>query len=198
MAPKEYFSLFTYFFLLFQINIDYPSEYLTGISGSYDSVSNSGNAVNSLTFHTNRSKYGPFGIYSGIPFSVISNGGVVTGFHGRWDRYLKSIGIYIMPHCSLPMEFPKEMLSEIGSSSGVPSFLLLPRSAAAIGGVGGRDWDDGVFAAVKGVDVRVRTDTGVVSAVRFSYRKNDGSEFVSPFHGVDCSGGMHRKTVSIL
>ena len=134
------------------MNIDFPSEYLTGISGTYGSAHSFNNTLTSLAFLTNKTQHGPFGTKSGTPFSVNANGGVVTGFHGRHGPYLEAIGLFIKPACVL----------SITNINKQPSKTKVPRSAAA---VGGRDWDDGVF-----------------SAVQFSYLKNDGSDFLSPFH----------------
>ncbi|KAL1534847.1 hypothetical protein AAHA92_30974 [Salvia divinorum] len=175
-----------------KINIDFPSEFLTGISGTYGSAYSFKNKVTSLAFLTNKTEHGPFGTKSGTPFSVNANGGVVTGFHGR---YLEAIGLYIKLACALSINVKKQP-SEIATSK-VPRLLFPPRSAAAVGGHGGRDWDDGVFSAVKGVHVRVRIDTGAVSAVRFSYLKNDGSDFLSPLHGCYCAGNTHSKTIML-
>ncbi|KAH6761072.1 hypothetical protein C2S51_018021 [Perilla frutescens var. frutescens] len=122
-----------------KIDIDFPSEFLTGISGTHGSFWSYGHNICSLRFHTNKTEYGPFGSETGTPFSVNAK--------GPW------------------------------------------------GGDGGRDWDDGVFSAVKGVHVRLRSDTGVVSAVRFSYETGDGSDFLSPFHGSYCVEEMQRKTI---
>ncbi|XP_057785508.1 agglutinin-like [Salvia miltiorrhiza] len=179
-----------------KIRIDYPSEFLIGISGTYGKGEHMSDNVCTLTFHTNKNQYGPFGSKPGpTPFSLIANGAAVMGFHGRCGQYVEAIGLYIKPLSSLSTELKKQPSQN--ASSCVPRFLLPPRSAAAMGGNGGRDWDDGVFAAVKGVHVCVRVDTGVLSAVRFSYLKNDGSAFLSPFHGGYCEGDVHLKEVSI-
>ncbi|XP_057775563.1 agglutinin-like [Salvia miltiorrhiza] len=177
-----------------RIRIDYPSEFLIGISGTFGKVEHmEPDNVCTLTFHTNKNQYGPFGTKPGpTPFSLIANGAAVTGFHGRCGQYVEAIGLYVKPLSIQLKKQPSE-----NASSCVPRFLLPPRSAAAMGGSGGRDWDDGVFAAVKGVHACVRVDTGALSAVRFSYLKSDGSAFLSPFHGGYCEGDVHLKEFSI-
>ncbi|KAH6824943.1 hypothetical protein C2S53_008206 [Perilla frutescens var. hirtella] len=173
------------------IKLDFPSEFLTGVSGSYGHNCY-GNNIQSLKFKTNRAEYGPFGSGSGTRFSFQAKDGMITGFHGRAGRYLDAIGVCIVPVCSISTKAGKKRYSGNDSSCHSP-----PRSAAAWGGGGGRDWDDGVFSAVKGVNVRLRSDTDVVSAVRFVYEKKDGEIFFSPFHGGHCGEKIHRKTVEI-
>ncbi|KAK9280443.1 hypothetical protein L1049_014134 [Liquidambar formosana] len=81
------------------IDIAWPKEYLTSISGSYESFY-SGNLVivTSLCFITNHTKYGPFGIHQGTSFSSTPmEGGGIIGFHGRCGRYFDAIGVYAKP-----------------------------------------------------------------------------------------------------
>ncbi|KAK6115810.1 hypothetical protein DH2020_008079 [Rehmannia glutinosa] len=167
-----------------KIDIDFPSEFVTGISVTHGRWGNFPDLVTSVKFHTNRSQYGPFGKGSGDPFTFNAEGGVVTGFHGRAGRYLDAIGVYIKPACSLFKVVQMKQHSEITlRGSG-----LLPRSPGPWGCVnGGREWDDGVFSAVKAVHVHV-SGSGVISAVRFEYEKRDGTVFLSPKHGG--SGGV--------
>lgn len=51
--------------------------------------------VKSLTFYTNKKKYGPFGDEQGIPFSSGQNG-IVVGFHGRKGWFVDSIGVHVL------------------------------------------------------------------------------------------------------
>lgn len=52
--------------------------------------------VKSLTFYTNKKKYGPFGDEQGIPFSSGQKGCIVVGFHGRKSWFLDSIGVHVL------------------------------------------------------------------------------------------------------
>ncbi|KAK9279792.1 hypothetical protein L1049_013474 [Liquidambar formosana] len=82
-----------------KIDIAWPEEYLTSISGSYETF-NSGSLVlvASLCFITNRAKYGPFGIHRGTSFSSIPmEGGGIIGFHGRAGQFFDAIGVYTKP-----------------------------------------------------------------------------------------------------
>ncbi|KAL3619131.1 hypothetical protein CASFOL_036701 [Castilleja foliolosa] len=142
-----------------KVIIDYPLEYLTGITGK-------------LKFHTNRTIYGPFGEgEKGDPFSFITEGGVITGFHGRAGDYVDAIGVYIKPAgLQLNVRDPGLLTRRLG-----------PYLGCCINGAG--SWDDGVFSAVKGVHVYVDSDKSVVSGVQFVYEKRDGCVVLSTLHG---------------
>ncbi|KAM3326635.1 inactive protein RESTRICTED TEV MOVEMENT 1-like [Capsicum chacoense] len=79
--------------------LDYPSEFLTSISGSFHSVTN-GAALSSITFGTNKASYGPFGDPSSTSTKhfnfQIGNQFSFGGFHGSVrSGFINSIGIYI-------------------------------------------------------------------------------------------------------
>ncbi|XP_010271897.1 PREDICTED: inactive protein RESTRICTED TEV MOVEMENT 1-like [Nelumbo nucifera] len=105
------------------VDVDYPSEFLTWVRGSYNAKS----GLVSLTFGTNISQYGPFGGRESMRDSyVVVNGrnkgdsedsefyigmgkqlGGFAGFHGYFldDNRILSIGAYIKPatgNCGLP------------------------------------------------------------------------------------------------
>ena len=81
------------------MTLDYPSEFINGISGSYEDCCGS-KYLRSICFHTNKTKYGPFvatpankGLQS-IEFSY-QVGSKVFGFFGTYHYYgVESIGIY--------------------------------------------------------------------------------------------------------
>nr|POE84502.1 isoform 3 of jacalin-related lectin 3 [Quercus suber] len=80
-----------------KIRFEYPHEVLTHISGYYGSVILRGpTIIKSITFHTNKKKYGPFGNEQGIPFSSASKDGVIVGFHGRKGWFVDSIGVHVL------------------------------------------------------------------------------------------------------
>ncbi|OIT26259.1 inactive protein restricted tev movement 1, partial [Nicotiana attenuata] len=80
--------------------LDYPSEFLTSISGSYYK-----NGLRSITFGTNKGSYGPYG--GDKPYSVsrykefkfqIGDDRSFAGFHGiKFDSWIVSIGVYVKP-----------------------------------------------------------------------------------------------------
>nr|TKS04651.1 mannose/glucose-specific lectin-like isoform X2 [Populus alba] len=80
--------------------INWPSEQLTSISGTYGNFS-SLLTITSLSFTTNRTTYGPFGTGSGTPFSIPINNNAVVGFHGRAGYYLDAIGIFVKPQTTI-------------------------------------------------------------------------------------------------
>ncbi|KAF8392105.1 hypothetical protein HHK36_022447 [Tetracentron sinense] len=88
------------------IEIDWPNEYLTSISGTYGAHSpNHGPViVTSLSFTTNLATHGPVGSGSGRSFSLPMEGGVIVGFHGKCGLQLDSIGVYVKPLNCLPVE----------------------------------------------------------------------------------------------
>ena len=83
--------------LVEQITFEHPHEFLTNISGYYGSMILRGpTVVKSLTFYTNKKKYGPFGDEQGIPFSSGSKDGIIVGFHGRKGWFVESIGVHVL------------------------------------------------------------------------------------------------------
>ncbi|KAJ8553294.1 hypothetical protein K7X08_023972 [Anisodus acutangulus] len=79
-----------------QIKLQFPEEYLTSVSGYYSPVVYGGTPViRSLTFSSNKRKFGPFGVEGGTPFSMPMEGGQIVGFKGRSGWYLDAIGFYI-------------------------------------------------------------------------------------------------------
>ncbi|KAJ6958955.1 hypothetical protein NC653_037277 [Populus alba x Populus x berolinensis] len=80
--------------------INWPSEHLTSIGGTYDYFSTL-STITSLSFTTNRATYGPFGTGSGTPFSIPINNNTVVGFHGTAEHYLDAIGIFVKPETTI-------------------------------------------------------------------------------------------------
>ncbi|XP_042493998.1 protein RESTRICTED TEV MOVEMENT 1-like [Macadamia integrifolia] len=86
-------------FMFKTVEIDYPSEFLTGISGYGDNESGDC-MMKSLTFETNRRKFGPFGTEKGHHFCIQmgTKQRLFAGFHGTSNsKYLYSIGVYVKP-----------------------------------------------------------------------------------------------------
>lgn len=84
-----------------QVKLNYPSEYLTGISGSYyyrDTYRQW--LVFSVAFSTNNRTYGPFGVphKQGYAFEYqMGEDRPFGGFHGRAGECLNAIGVYVKP-----------------------------------------------------------------------------------------------------
>ena len=69
---------------------------LTHITGFYDSAIIMGpTVVRSLTFHTNKRTYGPYGDEYGTYFSTSFTNGRIVGFHGREGWYIDGIGVHV-------------------------------------------------------------------------------------------------------
>lgn len=63
-------------------------------------------AIKSLTFHTTKKKYGPFGEQQGTFFSSFLADGMIVGFHGRSGWYIDSIGVHVLEGKVSPPESP--------------------------------------------------------------------------------------------
>ncbi|KDP26963.1 hypothetical protein JCGZ_22259 [Jatropha curcas] len=79
-----------------KVILDYPSEFLISVSGTYGEEHNL-TMVQSITFQSNKKSYGPFGLNKGNHFSLASAGDQIIGFHGRSGYCLNAIGAYIEP-----------------------------------------------------------------------------------------------------
>ncbi|KAK9279108.1 hypothetical protein L1049_012783 [Liquidambar formosana] len=79
-----------------RINLESASEFIANITGFYGPIEGSGGfeAIRSISFHTNKGKYGPFGSEVGKYFAS-GFGGKIVGFHGRSSVYLDAIGIHM-------------------------------------------------------------------------------------------------------
>lgn len=104
-----------------QIQLDYPREILTSISGCY------GTCITSLTFERNWNSNNTRTLGSGhegtAEFSSPNGDVKIVGFHGRSDEYLRSIGVYYLPNLHTqvsPKEYPPE--GEHARIGGEPSF----------------------------------------------------------------------------
>lgn len=79
-----------------KIELDYPKENLTSMSGHYSPIAHGcGSVIRSLTFESNVKKYGPYGPQNGTYFSFPMTGGKIVGFHGQGGCYLDCIGVYL-------------------------------------------------------------------------------------------------------
>lgn len=83
---------------------DYSSEFITSMSGYFKTLGNS-TYLNTITFGTNKSSYGPFGCTTTstdddlLDFNFqLGNHRLFGGFHGSKAYYgIESIGIYVKP-----------------------------------------------------------------------------------------------------
>lgn len=79
-----------------EIKLQFPDEYLTGVSGYYSPMWRGGSPViRSLMFRSNRRTFGPFGVEGGTPFSLPMEGGQIVGFKGKCGSYVDAIGFHI-------------------------------------------------------------------------------------------------------
>lgn len=82
-----------------QVKLEYPNEVVTCISGYYGPTSKKeeggSRVIKSVTFHSSRRKYGPYGEEVGTYFASGTTEGKVVGFHGRSSMYLDAIGVHM-------------------------------------------------------------------------------------------------------
>ena len=85
------------FTLVWKIKLEVSTEFLVHIAGFYGPIegNDSFNALRSITFYTNKTKYGPFGDEIGHAFTTSVAPGKVVGFHGRRGVYLDAIGVHM-------------------------------------------------------------------------------------------------------
>ncbi|KAL5203031.1 hypothetical protein ABZP36_013983 [Zizania latifolia] len=150
-----------------KIIFHFPSEVLTHITGYYGSTMIMGpTVIRSLTFHTNRRRYGPYGDEYGTYFSTSFTNGRIVGFHGREGWYIDGIGVHVQEGKMAPQRISSRSVTEMGPSLNY-NMLAQPQSETydevaysmvkepvpmgpgPWGGEGGRPWDDGVYTGVK-------------------------------------------------
>ncbi|KAK4341721.1 hypothetical protein RND71_040222 [Anisodus tanguticus] len=158
-----------------------PREYLTGIKGTLGYFVGH-LVVKSLCFTTNLKSYGPIGTEAGgCPFSLLSKGGAIVGFHGHSGAYLDAIGVYLQHVAPLPqakqikpLKEPKveEINDEFPNQMDVMKYIQ-PRSPGPWGGYNGKGWDDGVFCNIKQVHVHMNTIIAAVSGIQIEYEKKN-------------------------
>ncbi|XP_056693681.1 jacalin-related lectin 3 [Spinacia oleracea] len=185
-----------------KIVFDYPYERLTHITGSYGSTIMRGpTIIKSITFHTNKRSYGPFGNPQGFSFSTGSSGAIV-GFHGRNGYFMDSIGVYGLESEPIftqsypdPYDMPSLKSSEV--VWGVPRQPALHESGPW-GGEGGKPWDDGVCTGVKKI---ILTKGDAICSIQFQYDQHGHSAWSAPhgiangactYHVAAFSGDAHR------
>ncbi|KDP31690.1 hypothetical protein JCGZ_15015 [Jatropha curcas] len=140
------------------IKLDYPDEFLTSVTGYYDSINEMNDySFTSLTFQSNRRTYGPFGREFGKRFSFPSFDGKILGFHGRSSGYLYALGAHIHP-----------------ISDPTPS-----KSFGPFGGRDGDQWDDGFYTTIRQL---VISSGSIVNSICIEYDKN-GQSIWSSKHG---------------
>ncbi|KAA8544820.1 hypothetical protein F0562_019589 [Nyssa sinensis] len=133
------------------VKLEYPNEFLISFTGYCNKESNEA-VVLSLTFQSNKQLYGAYGKEEGTRFSSSSTNGKIIGFHGRCGLYLDSIGAY---------------------------FEMLPISIGPFGGLGGGQWDDGIYTTIRQLII---FSGSVIDSIQIEYDENGQSKW-SEKHG---------------
>ncbi|KAM7473148.1 hypothetical protein LguiB_020391 [Lonicera macranthoides] len=134
-----------------KIEIQWPSEYLKSISGTYGSYKGL-LVITSLSLITNLTTYGPFGIASSETFSFPIANSAVVGFHGRCGYYLDALGIFVIPSRILFLRHT--FFSEIHPSVAVQTNSEGSISVGQWGGPGGDPFSFRVGSWIKEIIVR--------------------------------------------
>ncbi|KAL1196230.1 Jacalin-related lectin 14 [Cardamine amara subsp. amara] len=81
-----------------EFEIDYPSEYITGVDGCYDKVIGSEvEVITMLRFTTNKRTSIPVGFVSTSSFLLYKEGYKVVGFHGKASNMINQLGVHVVP-----------------------------------------------------------------------------------------------------
>ncbi|KAK2660531.1 hypothetical protein Ddye_007064 [Dipteronia dyeriana] len=171
------------------ILLNWPEEYLTKINGTQKTQYEKAYCIESLCFHTNLNKYGPFGPTDGTPFELSMKDGVIVGFHGCSGGYINAIGVYVKNSADL-----------FGPSSQVNTGMMMsmdtPRELGPWGGnYTAKPWDDGVFLAINQVDVRVKN--GILLGIQLRYQTKNGNSVDSERHGDKSGDVLYRIKLDI-
>lgn len=188
-----------------KIVINYPTEILTHITGYYAPAMTVGpNVIRSLTFHTTKGKYGPYGEELGQPFSTKLKDGKIVGIHGRKGLFLDAIGVHVLegkvmpatPDATSKTPINQNLVSTNEADSPQWSFKLgkkgltqqsvqkivkdpAPYGTGPWGGDGGKPWDDGVYTGIKQI---ILTRTDAICSIEIEYDRN-GQSVWSIKHG---------------
>uniref|UniRef100_A0A7C9DXH2 Jacalin-type lectin domain-containing protein n=1 Tax=Opuntia streptacantha TaxID=393608 RepID=A0A7C9DXH2_OPUST len=183
-----------------KIVFDYPFEFLTHISGYYGSTILRGpTIVKSITFHTTKRSYGPFGDQQGFSFSSGANG-IVVGFHGRKGHFVNSIGVHVLEdRTPLPQPRPdpygvSAMENDCFDVSAMKNEVVwrVPRPSlhdiGPWGGEGGQPWDDGVYTGVR--KIRLTRSGEAICSIQIEYDRNGQSAWAVQ-HGAQNEACTH-------
>ncbi|CAN6810950.1 hypothetical protein Bca4012_004290 [Brassica carinata] len=81
-----------------ELELEYPSEYITAVQGTYDKIFGSdATVINMLRFKTNKQTSTPFGLEAGTAFELKEEGHKIVGFHGKVSDLLHQLGVYVLP-----------------------------------------------------------------------------------------------------
>ncbi|KAK1553668.1 hypothetical protein Q3G72_001871 [Acer saccharum] len=173
------------------IVLNWPEEYLTKISGTLKTQYEKAYCIESLCFHTNLNKYGPFGPTNGTPFELCMKDGVIVGFHGRSGVYINAIGVYVKNSADLCGPSSPVQILTPQVNTGKMMNMDTPRE---LGPWGGNDtakpWDDGVFLDINQVDVHVKK--GILLGIQFRYQTKNGNSVESERHGEKSGDALYR------
>ncbi|KAG2294621.1 hypothetical protein Bca52824_041290 [Brassica carinata] len=139
-----------------ELELEYPSEYITAVQGTYDKIFGSdATVINMLRFKTNKQTSTPFGLEAGTAFELKEEGHKIVGFHGKVSDLLHQLGVYVLP---------------------------MAQKVEAHGGKGGNQWDDG---SEHDAVIKIQVGAGGIGIqyVKFDYVKNGQTE-EAPLRGI--------------
>ncbi|KAL1200771.1 Myrosinase-binding protein 1 [Cardamine amara subsp. amara] len=81
-----------------EFELDYPSEYITTVDGTYDKIfASEASVITMLRFKTNKRTSTPFGLEAGTAFVLKEEGHKIVGFHGKVSDLLHKVGVHVLP-----------------------------------------------------------------------------------------------------
>uniref|UniRef100_A0A7N0V401 Jacalin-type lectin domain-containing protein n=1 Tax=Kalanchoe fedtschenkoi TaxID=63787 RepID=A0A7N0V401_KALFE len=123
-------------FIRDKVFFDYPYEILTHITGFYGPAMIKGPVViKSITFHTTKTKHGPFGEEQGTKFTSNLREGRIVGFHGRKGLYIDAIGVHVLEGKVTPPVRPQTpaVAATMAALAGAGTTSALATAASAVG-----------------------------------------------------------------
>nr|KAJ0210460.1 hypothetical protein LSAT_V11C400207350 [Lactuca sativa] len=151
-------------------------EHLIGITGNVG-VYEGYTVIRSMSFHTNKKNYGPYGTNQGTSFSLPVAKGSFGGFSGNYGAYIDSFSVILQSSSfgsiiTSNVESNRIHVGQWGGNGGVKPWTFIPNGRIS--------------------QIRVSA-SGCVDSIRFTYIDNQGVQKYSERYGGD-GGSAHIVT----
>ncbi|KAL5822305.1 hypothetical protein ACOSQ4_020205 [Xanthoceras sorbifolium] len=172
--------------------INWPSEYLTSISGTHI-IYNRHRVIVTLCFTTNYGNthkvYGSkkdHGTSESFEFSLKDR--VIVGFFERQGNFFDAIGVHYKD--------PPRSIVTSKVNTEITMAMDLPRDVGPWGGNKGKSWDYGIFGGLSQIEVHV--GNRVIHAIQCRYQNRDGNSVWSNLQGGGGASTMYKVRYGIL